>query len=242
MGDKVRTLRISEEASSLLDANNKRHGDISYHTSNAIIAYFNQAPATVAKNATVKVSSKEVKPKTNNNEVKRLFDYWILTIGKDPKKTKLTAKRSKVIEARLKEGYTPEDIAKAIEGCASSEYHMGNNDQGAIYNDIELICRSGEKVENFAQYLNKPVFDNRANGGTNGRKKSLAERTIEGADKLQSLIEAVEDNERGMGENDSIVSQQVVIERGSDNGYQEREGGVEPEFNLMVQQDGGFNS
>lgn len=42
MGDKVRTLRISEEASRLLDENNKRHGDISYHTSNAIIAYFNQ--------------------------------------------------------------------------------------------------------------------------------------------------------------------------------------------------------
>ena len=62
---------------------------------------------------------------------------------------KLTAKRKRAISGRIKEGYTINDITQAIEGCASSPFHMGNNDRQTQYNDIELICRSGEKLEYF---------------------------------------------------------------------------------------------
>lgn len=74
MGDKVRTLRISEEASKLLDDNNKRHGDISYHASNAIVAYFNKEPV---KKAEVVVSKKEmatVKPSFSDEHMR--FSVW----------------------------------------------------------------------------------------------------------------------------------------------------------------------
>ncbi len=71
MGDKVRTLRISEEASKLLDDNNKRHGDISYHTSNAIIAYFKQLPVKKVEHAVVyekEIVKDKAKPKQYSQE------------------------------------------------------------------------------------------------------------------------------------------------------------------------------
>jgi len=69
MGDKVRTLRISEEASRLLDENNKRHGDISYHASNAIVAYFNQSKPEPVKNIPVVKKAPKVKEKFDASEV-----------------------------------------------------------------------------------------------------------------------------------------------------------------------------
>lgn len=77
-----------------------------------------------------------------------VFDFWKQTFGKTGT-VKLTAKRKKNIHARLKEGYSLEDIKAAIVGCSNSEFHMGKNQDCKIYDDIELICRNGEKLESF---------------------------------------------------------------------------------------------
>ena len=84
--------------------------------------------------------------------INEIYNYWFSVMNKDGK-TKFTAKRKSKIKARLKEGYTEQQIKQAIDGCANSPYHMGQNDNKTIYNDIELICRSGEKVEQFGQRL-----------------------------------------------------------------------------------------
>ncbi len=180
------------------------------------------------------------KPKLND-DVQRIFDYWCHVMKKG-KGVRLTTKRRKNIESRLKEGYSVDDIAKAIEGCAASEFHMGNNDTSTIYNDIELICRSVEKLENFQQHLTKPIFDNRHQGGNNGRKKSLAERTIDNAAELQAFVESGHFDQSSMGENDPAISQQMDFSRGraidhKPQGYESDES----EFRLMVQQDGIIN-
>jgi hypothetical protein len=49
----------------------------------------------------------------------------------------------------LKDGYSEDDIITAITSCAKSPYHMGQNDNGTIYDDLTLICRNGEKLEGF---------------------------------------------------------------------------------------------
>lgn len=64
-------------------------------------------------------------------------------------RAKLTKGRRTKITARLGEGYTAEQIKQAIDGCKASKYHMGRNDDGTIYDDLTLICRNGEKLENF---------------------------------------------------------------------------------------------
>jgi hypothetical protein len=68
-------------------------------------------------------------------------------MGKE--RSKLTPQRRTRIKARLEQGYTFDDIKLAIDGCKASGWHMGNNTNGTIYNDLELICRSGEKIEAF---------------------------------------------------------------------------------------------
>jgi len=53
------------------------------------------------------------------------------------------------IASRLKEGYSVKDLKLAIRGALFSPWHMGKNDAKMVYDDIELICRDGTKVETF---------------------------------------------------------------------------------------------
>lgn len=80
---------------------------------------------------------------------RQIFAYWQEVMGKP--QAKLTDKRQRLIQARLKEGYTPDQLKTAIRGCRMSPYHMGQNDTGVRYDDLTLICRSGDKVEWFAE-------------------------------------------------------------------------------------------
>lgn len=83
-----------------------------------------------------------------------VFDHWVMRMGKGSS-TKLTKGRKSKIEARLKEGYSIDDIKQAIDGCANSGHHMGQNDTGTVYDDLTLICRNGEKVEWFKNNIAK---------------------------------------------------------------------------------------
>ena len=85
-----------------------------------------------------------------NDLVKEIFNFWTQTMKK-ASDTKFTVKRRNRIRDRLKEGYTIERIKNAIVGCSLSPFHQGQNDTHTKYNDIELICRSGEKLESFEQ-------------------------------------------------------------------------------------------
>lgn len=89
-------------------------------------------------------------------DVRAIFDYWLERMGKTAS-TKLTDKRKRAVTARLKQGYSVDDIKQGIDGCASSPFHMGQNDQGTVYDDLELICRNGEKLENFMQNIGKVI-------------------------------------------------------------------------------------
>jgi hypothetical protein len=50
------------------------------------------------------------------------------------------------LSARLSEGYTPEQIRAAIDGAAAQPFV---NEAGKVFDDLELICRSGSKLEGF---------------------------------------------------------------------------------------------
>jgi len=96
-------------------------------------------------------SKKEITMPAKANSVFDLFQYWCDVMGKSISTSKLTSKRDKAIKARLKEGYTVEQIKAAIDGCRADPFSMGHNDRQKPFNDIELICRTGEKLESFIQ-------------------------------------------------------------------------------------------
>ena len=52
--------------------------------------------------------------------------------------------------ARMEYLYTVDQIKMAITGCSMTPHNMGQNDNNKKYDDIELICRDGVKVETFA--------------------------------------------------------------------------------------------
>ena len=89
--------------------------------------------------------------KANPDNVTLIFNYWLNVMSKPSALTKLTPKRATAIKNRLKDGYTPEQIKSAINGCSKDAFSMGQNDRNKAFNDIELICRTGEKLEGFIE-------------------------------------------------------------------------------------------
>lgn len=79
----------------------------------------------------------------------RVFAHWVWMMGKAPRRTVLGPERRKVLRRAL-ELYDVETLMLAIEGCAGSAWHAGDNDRGTAYNDLELILRNERNVERFA--------------------------------------------------------------------------------------------
>lgn len=105
---------------------------------------------------------------SGDGRVSEVFDYWISVMGK-PASVKLNSKRRRAVQARFKEGYSVEDIKRAIDGCRASAWHMGDNDRKKPFNDLELICRDGTRLEGFAERPVKSdsVIDEWANVSSN---------------------------------------------------------------------------
>jgi uncharacterized protein YdaU (DUF1376 family) len=59
---------------------------------------------------------------------------------------KADSKEYRLIQARLREGSTVEDLCKAIDGYHRSPWHCGVNDSGTKYQSLELIMRNGSNV------------------------------------------------------------------------------------------------
>lgn len=79
-----------------------------------------------------------------------IFDYWCLVMKKTGA-AKFTPERKKAVAARISEGYSVDHIKQAIDGCARSDYHMARDGKNkTIYDDLELICRTGSNLEKFA--------------------------------------------------------------------------------------------
>lgn len=107
---------------------------------------------SVNDSESVSVSDSDIKPLVAFAPVDSgIFEYWKAVMGKD-NSVKPTAGRMSKIKARLKDGYTEEQIKSAIDGCKSSDHHMGKNDSGKIFDCLTLICRSAEKLDMFIGY------------------------------------------------------------------------------------------
>lgn len=83
------------------------------------------------------------------NEVNEVFEYWKERMGHE--RARMDAARLKVIRARLADGYEVADLCLAIDGCAASAFHMGENDRGQRYDSITLILRDADHVDKFVR-------------------------------------------------------------------------------------------
>jgi len=81
-----------------------------------------------------------------------VFEYWKKVMGKN-KGAIFNTKRRNAVKARIKEGYDLEMFQNAIDGNSKNAWNRGDNPQGKKYNDLELICRDGSKLEGYAQII-----------------------------------------------------------------------------------------
>lgn len=87
--------------------------------------------------------------------IREIFEYWQQIM--DHPQSKLIAARERAIAARLREGYTVDQVKSAIDGCKRSPFHQDQNDAGAVYDDLTLICRNGAKLEQFIGFNKRPA-------------------------------------------------------------------------------------
>lgn len=90
---------------------------------------------------------KKIDPK-KPTAVRAVYEYWLHATRRNAARHKLTAERRKKIEARLRT-YTVEDIKRAIDYVASSDFHQGDNDRNQRYDDITTICMNDTRMENY---------------------------------------------------------------------------------------------
>lgn len=84
--------------------------------------------------------------------IERLFAVWQDVMDKP--RAKLDSKR----QQRLRWGllnYTEKECEYAIRGCSTSSFHMGQNSRGKAFNDISLIFRDSDHVEDFMDEYKK---------------------------------------------------------------------------------------
>lgn len=138
-----------------------------------------QNPTPSSSSSTSSSSSKLEKQKHVEHDkfAREIFVYWQQVLHHE--KAQLDSKRLKSIIARLAEGYAVERIKQAIRGICLSPYHMGKNEGGTVYDDIELICRSGAHVDRFADKEENKGESHGANQKHSGRVFSREETRIQ---------------------------------------------------------------
>lgn len=105
-----------------------------------------------------KEKEKELTNSSESEDIRQVFDYHvsIFNTGRGPK-AKLTDDRRRKIRARLKEGFTVDQLKDAILGCSKSNFHVSGG-----YTGLVTILKSAESVERHIERLsgvggNKPT-------------------------------------------------------------------------------------
>lgn len=90
-------------------------------------------------------------PKTK--EITGIFNHWVNTCRNNNKGRRpvLDDKRRRKIKQALKH-YDAETLKQAITGNTKSDFHQGNNPQGKTYDELTLILRDAEHIEQFLTY------------------------------------------------------------------------------------------
>jgi hypothetical protein len=78
--------------------------------------------------------------------IERLFSVWQDVMERP--RAKLDMNRQQRLRWALL-NYTEQECEQAIRGCSMSDFHMGRNSRGKMYNDLTLIFRDAEHVEDF---------------------------------------------------------------------------------------------
>lgn len=86
-------------------------------------------------------------------EIVALIERWMRATGHE--KSKISDDRVKLVKARLRDGYTPEQIALAIDGLAANPFVVNaqrrpEGKPSQRYDQLDHCLKGGQKLEQFA--------------------------------------------------------------------------------------------
>lgn len=81
-------------------------------------------------------------------QARRVFAFWQEHLKHQ--NSAFDSKREALISARLKDGYSVDDLHDAVRGCALSDFHMGREPgKPNVHDGVALIFRDAEHVDMF---------------------------------------------------------------------------------------------
>ena len=89
-----------------------------------------------------------------SDPIEDIFKHWQTTLNHP--RAVLDLRRQRLLERALRQ-YSVDDLKQAINGCASSKWHMGENDKGRIYDALTLIFRDSDHIEDFMRMANTKI-------------------------------------------------------------------------------------
>ena len=102
------------------------------------------------KEQLIRTTEKENKTTVVDSDVQDVFSAWLEVTGRDVNKTKLDSKRASRIVWALK-NYPKQDVIDAVTGWRNSKFHSGTNERGKVYNDLTLLLRDAQHLEEFRE-------------------------------------------------------------------------------------------
>lgn len=130
-------------------------GSVSDSTSDSVSGN----PSALNKQNKTKPNNKKEKGSPLSSQVQDIWNYYLNTFeGFFSRGLTLTKERRSKVEARLKDGYSVEDIRLAITNIRQSPFHCGENEQSKLYADLTFICRNSSKLEEWMNYQPKAVI------------------------------------------------------------------------------------
>ena len=110
-------------------------------------------PAPIPTAGQLALTSRETVPAAAAEDaVRKVYEHYVACWKKairGVRAPKLDAKRRKLMQARLREGFTVDELNQASIGIFASKFHMGENDRGKRYTDMDVVFRDAKQVERF---------------------------------------------------------------------------------------------
>lgn len=87
----------------------------------------------------------------STSAVDEVLAHYVEAMAANNREARVTPKRRKLVQARIKEGWTTEELKRAINGLTHSDWHMGRDPKtnGQTWSDLKYCLGSMERVEEF---------------------------------------------------------------------------------------------
>ena len=94
------------------------------------------------------------KKETSEPAVQQVYETWLASTGKSAERTKLDSRRLARIRWAIS-NYPLNDVLDAVVGWKNSDFHTGKNNRNKPYNDLTLLLRDSQHLEEMRDLARK---------------------------------------------------------------------------------------